>query len=171
MRFVRITLAAALALGAGGILGTLALAGPGPSERMPLAAGDAGVSDEPPDMGVGERVLLVVGGVFDSRREADEANARLLFGELQGYYVAPVAQFRGLAGALDAAPGAFALVSAFRTEAGAREFEQLARAAGAPALVTGRLHNLGRRYVGLGQEAAPDGRGPLRGPLPGVTVP
>lgn len=171
MRGIRITLTAVLALGAGGLLGTLALAGQGPPEVVPPAAADAGVPAEPLDMGVDEQVLLVVGGVFDSRREAEEANARLVLGEPQGYYVAPVAQFRGLAEALDAAPGAFVLVSAFRTEAGALEFAQLARTAGVPVLVTERLHNLGGRYVGLGQEAAPDGRGPLRGPLPGVTVP
>ncbi len=168
MRTARIMLAAAVALGAGGVLGTLARAQEGPGEGTPPAALDVDVPSEPFDMGVGEGVLLVVGGVFDGRREADGANAALSFGELQGYYVAPVAQFRGLAEVLGASRGDFALVSAFRTVEGAREFAELAAAAGAPALVTPRLENRGGEYVGLGQEAAPDGRGPLRGPLPDV---
>lgn len=43
---------------------------------------------------------------------------------------------------------------------------ELARGAGATELVALRLIELGGPYVGLGQEANPDGSGPLLGPLP-----
>jgi hypothetical protein len=43
---------------------------------------------------------------------------------------------------------------------------QLARSAGATELVALPVIKLGGPYVGLGQEAHPDGSGPLAGPLP-----
>ncbi len=43
---------------------------------------------------------------------------------------------------------------------------ELARSAGATELVALRVIKLGGPYVGLGQEAHPDGSGPLLGPLP-----
>ena len=89
----------------------------------------------------------------------------LRFGELQGYYVVPVSQFRGLGGALPTS-GAWVLATAFRTKAGADGFVDLARAAGAPAFVTPRVVSLGGSFAGLGQEAAPDGLGPLTHPVP-----
>jgi hypothetical protein len=58
------------------------------------------------------------------------------------------------------------LLSAFRTKAGAAAFMELARSAGATELVALRVIKLGGPYVGLGQEAHPDGSGPLLGPLP-----
>lgn len=152
--------AAALVGGGGGLLAT-----------DPPAALDPAVPAQPRDLGRGERLIFVVGGAFPTREAAERANAELSFGELQGYYVAPAAQFPGLDGVLGGAAGEYVLVSAFRTAAGAAEFAALARAAGAPAIVTPRLENLGFQYVGLGQEAAPDGRGPLTAPIPGLTVP
>lgn len=62
--------------------------------------------------------------------------------------------------------GRFLLVSAFRTLTGAEEFAELARDRGAVVAVI-RALKTGDTYVGLGQEANPDGvSGPLLGPLP-----
>lgn len=160
MKRMRLTVAAVLALALGAGVGI-------------ATAGEDGSADGPAnpiDMGTGEKLVLVVGGVFPTTAEAQAAAGRMAFGELQGYYVAPVAQFIGLAEAVAAKRSDHVLVSAFRTEAGAAEFAQLALAAGAPALVTPRLENLGGVYVGLGQEAAPDGSGPLTEPIPGVST-
>jgi hypothetical protein len=136
----------------------------------PPAATDANVPREPEDRGIGEYLVLVVGGSFDTRAEAETANAGLTFGDLQGYYVASRSQFQGIDQFLGPTGGGWLLVSAFRTEEGAREFADLAGVVGAPALITGRVYNHGDMYVGLGQERDPDGSGPLRGPIPGVTL-
>jgi hypothetical protein len=135
----------------------------------PPAVADPAVESQPEDRGAGERLILVVGGAFATREEAGRAIHP--FGELQGYYVARADQFVGLADAIGARSSDFVLVSAFRTAQGAEEFASLARAAGDSAVITPRLENLGVEYVGLGQEAHPDGNGPLTGPLPGVSVP
>ena len=117
------------------------------------------------DTGAGELLMLVVGGVFPTRAEAEAANDQLVFGDLQGYYVAPVAQFQGFRQQVGA-PGDFALVSAFRTQEGAGSFLELAQSFGIPATVyPERVRSLGGVYAGLGQEAAPDGSGPLIGPI------
>jgi hypothetical protein len=119
----------------------------------------------PADTGAGELLLAVVGGVFSSRPEAEEANAALAIGDLQGYYVVPVAQFQGFRQEVGE-PGEFALVSAFRTEEGAREFAGLAATLGIEAtILPERVRSLGGLYAGLGQEASPDGTGPLLGPV------
>jgi hypothetical protein len=73
------------------------------------------------DTGAGELLLVVVGGVYPTRAEAQAANAQMVFGDLQGYYVVPVAQFQGFREQVGS-PGDFALVSAFRTQEGASEF-------------------------------------------------
>lgn len=118
-----------------------------------------------PDTGAGEMLLVVLGGVYPTRAEADVAATVTAFGDLQGYYVAPVAQFQGLQ-ELIGLPGEFALVSAFRTQEGAEEFVELAREFGQPAtILPERVRSLGGEYVGLGQEANPDGSGPLLGPV------
>ena len=120
----------------------------------------------PEDTGVGEELLVVVGGVYATRAEAEVANAAMTFGDLQGYYVVPVAQFQGFREQVGDA-GAFALVSAFRTQEGADAFTALARSFGAPAsILQTRVRSLGGVYAGLGQEAAPDGSGPLTAPVP-----
>ena len=119
----------------------------------------------PRDPGAGELLRVVVGGVFATRSEAAAAADRLAFGDLQGYYVVPVAQFGGLREQVGG-PGEFALVSAFRTEAGALAFVDLARGFGVQAdLLPTAVRSLGGVYAGLGQEAAPDGSGPLLRPL------
>jgi hypothetical protein len=119
----------------------------------------------PADTGAGELLLAVVGGVFTSRADAEAANAALAFGDLQGYYVVPVAQFQGFRHQVGE-PGEFALVSAFRTEEGAQAFAELAATLGIEAtILPGRVRSLGGLYAGLGQEASPDGTGPLLGPL------
>jgi hypothetical protein len=118
-----------------------------------------------PDTGAGERLILVIGGIYPTRAEAEAANASIAFGDLQGYYVVPVGQFQGFRAGVGSA-GDFALVSAFRTQEGADDFVALARSFGATAFVfPERVVSLGGAYAGLGQEAAPDGSGPLIGPL------
>jgi len=88
------------------------------------------------------------------------------FGDVQGYYVAPVAQFQGFTQQVRE-PGDFALVSAFRTQEGADTFVEFAQIQGNPAfLLPERVRSLGGVYVGLGQEENPDGSGPLLGPVP-----
>jgi hypothetical protein len=122
------------------------------------------------DRGAGERLLLVIGGAFPTREAAEAANAGISFGDVQGFYVAPTDQFIGLREVLGRIADDFVLVSAFRTGRGAREFLELAEAAGAPAFLTPRLESLGWTYAGLGQEADPDGTGPLTEPVPGLTT-
>jgi hypothetical protein len=120
----------------------------------------------PRDTGAGELLLVVVGGVFPSRAEADAAAASMQFGDVQGYYVAPVAQFQGFTQQVGE-PGDFALVSAFRTQEGADAFVEFAQIQGNPAVVLPeRVRSLGGVYVGLGQEENPDGSGPLLAPVP-----
>lgn len=151
----------------GAVLAGAALAVAGPSSRttVPPALLDASVPRMPQDLGIGERLVLVVGGVYDSQAEAIDANETLGFGDLQGYYVVPTSQFDGLEAALPS-PGAWVLATAFRTKRGAAEFVELARAAGAPAFVTPRVQSLGGWFTGLGQEEAPDGMGPLTHAIP-----
>ena len=131
---------------------------PGPGNR-PIGPALA------PDTGAGELLIAVVGGVFPSRQEAEAANAGLVFGDLQGYYVVPVAQFQGFKQEVGE-PGDFALVSVFRTEEGANAFAELAATFGNEAtILPERVRSLGGLYAGLGQEANPDGSGPLLGPV------
>jgi hypothetical protein len=155
------------AIVAGLVVGVLA------SGVMAAAAGKAPVRGHvrpvgpalAPDTGAGELLIAVVGGVFASREEAEAANETLVFGDLQGYYIVPVAQFQGFRQQVGE-PGDFALVSAFRTEEGAREFADLAASFGnAGAILPERVRSLGGLYAGLGQEADPDGTGPLLGPV------
>lgn len=119
-----------------------------------------------PDIGAGEELVVVVGGVYPSREEAVAANASMLLADLQGYYVVPVAQFQGFREQVGV-PGDFALVSAFRTNEGAQEFAEFVQSFGYPAtILTDRVRSLGGQYAGLGQERNPDGSGPLQGPIP-----
>jgi hypothetical protein len=119
-----------------------------------------------PDTGAGEQLILVVGGVYATRADAEAANADMVFGDVQGYYVVPVAQFQGFKEEVGSA-GDFALVSAFRTQEGADAFRELASTFGYPAIeYPDRVVSLGGVYAGLGQEASPDGSGPLLGPVP-----
>jgi hypothetical protein len=117
------------------------------------------------DTGAGELLIAVVGGVFPSRQEAEAANEAMSFGDLQGYYVVPVAQFQGFKQDVGE-PRDFALVSVFRTEEGANAFAELAATFGNEAtILPERVRSLGGLYAGLGQEASPDGSGPLLGPV------
>jgi hypothetical protein len=151
---------------------------PGDRDRRPVparpvgppATGDPAVPALEQDNGEGERLLLVVGGAFSTREAAEQANVGIGVGEMQGFYVPPTAQFPGLQERLGKASGDYVLVSAFRTGRGAKEFMDLVQAAGASAFITPRLENLGYEYVGLGQEADPDGGGALTEPIPGLTT-
>jgi hypothetical protein len=119
-----------------------------------------------PDTGGGELLVVVVGGVYPTRAEAEAVNETMPFGDMSGYYVAPVAQFQGFDQDIGS-PGDFALVSAFRTEQGALDFVGLARSFEYPArILSARVRSLGGVYTGLGQEASPDGTGPLTHPVP-----
>jgi hypothetical protein len=119
----------------------------------------------PRDTGAGELLLAVVGGIYPTRAAAEMANAAMTFGDLQGYYVVPVGQFQGFKQQVGE-PGEFALVSAFRTEDGAQAFVDLAASFGNQAVVLPeRVRSLGGLYAGLGQEANPDGSGPLEAPI------
>jgi hypothetical protein len=147
------------------------VAASGPTRRPgPPALRDLSVPQLAEDRGAGERLLLVIGGAFDTREEAEAANQAIRLGDLQGFYVGPTAQFVGLDRVLGEAGGDFVLVSAFRTGRGAREFLDLVRSAGAAGFITPRLESLGFEYVGLGQEADPEGTGPLTEPIPGLTT-
>jgi hypothetical protein len=118
------------------------------------------------DRGAGELLLAVVGGVFETRQEAEAANAQMDFGDVEGYYIVPVGQFGGFTDAVGTSQG-FALVSVFRTDEGARAFADFAHARQQPAfLVPERVQSFGGVYAGLGQEANPLGTGPLTGPIP-----
>jgi hypothetical protein len=141
-----------------------------PQHLKAPAVDDPSVPAESQDPGAGEYLLLVVGGSFESQEAAEEANAKMSFGELQGYYVARRNQFEGIEEYLGWVARDWVLVSAFRTQEGADQFAELAEATGAPALVTGRVLNRGDRFVGLGQETASDGEGPQREPIEGVTL-
>jgi hypothetical protein len=160
-----------------GLAGAVGMAAGASDEPMPKVSGPTnqalaaqGVVWHGNDLGEGERILLVVGGSFPSAEAAEVANEEILFGDLQGYYVADTDQFQGLRDFLGEASDEFVLVTAFRTQQGAAQFLELARAASAPALLTPRMENSGTVYVGLGQEPHPDGSGPLIGPLPGVSA-
>jgi hypothetical protein len=119
------------------------------------------------DRGAGEVLLAVVGGVYASREEAEAANAAMDFGDVQGYYVVPADQFGGLAAQVGASSGGYALVSVFRTDAGARSFLDYAKARQQPAwLVSQRVQSFGGAYAGLGQERNLLGTGPLTDPVP-----
>ena len=71
------------------------------SDRGAAIAGAAAVTDRrsvptmPTDTGAGELLLVVLGGVYPTRAEAETAAAAMVFGDVQGYYVAPVGQFQG----------------------------------------------------------------------------
>jgi len=119
----------------------------------------------PRDSGAGELLLVAVGGVYDTKAEAEEANAAKPFGDVQGFYVVPVGQFQGFKQEVGE-PGDFALVSVFRTEEGAQGFVELAAGFGYTAtILPERVRSLGGLYAGLGQEENPDGSGPLVAPV------
>ncbi|MGH2528093.1 MAG: hypothetical protein ACRDH0_01935 [Actinomycetota bacterium] len=119
-----------------------------------------------PDTGAGEMLVVVVGAIYPTRAEAEAANSQMTFGDVAGYYVVPVAQFQGFKEQLGA-PGDFALVSVFRTDEGAQEFAAFAQLFGYPAtILPNRVRSLAGLYAGLGQEANPDGSGPLTHPIP-----
>lgn len=68
-------------------------------------------------------------------------------------------------GAFQLVPGQTLLVSGFRTKEGAERFIELSRAMGLSDLSTVQARKLGGGDIGLGQEANPDGSGPLLEPL------
>lgn len=150
MRFVSIILAAGLVAGsAAGIAVRSATA-----QRPASAAASAR-----PDIGTGERVLLVVAGEHATRAQAEAASDRIVLGDLRGFVVAASSDFEGVT------PGRFLVVSAFRTVRGAAEFEALVQTAGYGPLRRIIAIYRGSAWIGLGQEANPDGSGPLTGPL------
>ena len=158
------------AIVAGLVVGVMASAGVMAAAARTAPARPGGRTIGPalaPDTGAGELLIAVVGGVFPTKRDAEDANAELSFGDLHGFYVVPVGQFQGFKQQVGE-PGEFALVSVFRTEEGASEFADLAATFGVEAtILPERVRSLGGLYAGLGQEANPDGSGPLLGPVAG----
>lgn len=156
------------AIGLSTAIGVAAAAGGVPEAPAagPPALLDTAVPAVPPSLGVGERLLLVVAnGSYPSMEAAEAANAAYAFGELQGFYAVPTEQFAGVRSFVRGRD-AWLLVSAFRTQEGAISFADTARLAGAQVTITGRVTSLPGEFAGLGQEASPDGRGPLNKPIP-----
>lgn len=155
----------AAAVWAAGVLAAIGgVASVGRTEPVPEGPGVGPTMDE--DTGAGEMLVVVLGGVFPTRAEAQAAAAEMSLGDVQGYYAVPVAQFQGFREQLPAT-GDHALVSVFRTQEGANEFAAFARSGGYPAQVLERrVRSLGGLFAGLGQESAPDGSGPLTRPIP-----
>jgi hypothetical protein len=169
MKMRRTLPAGALALALGLAVGTVAASRSG-RPIGPPALRDPSVPRIEHDLGRNEELLLVVGGAFATREEAEAANAQIVIGDLQGFYVAQTSQFEGLDQVIGDPSKEYVLVSAFRTFSGARDFLDLVQTAGYSAFVSPRLRNLGSEYVGLGQEEDPSGRGPLTEPIPGITT-
>ena len=152
-----------VAIGVAVGLAVVAVVGRTAPERFPYGRPIGPVMT--PDSGAGELLVVVEGGVYATRADAEAANETMPFLDLEGYYVVPVSQFQGFTE--QAGPGDFALVSVFRTDEGARQFADLAASLGYPAtILPDRVRSLGGLYAGLGQEANPDGSGPLTGPIP-----
>lgn len=149
-----------------GIIGSLGLlVAVGRTSPQPSPNGPPVGQVMAPDDGAGEMLLVVLGGVYPSRAEAEAAEAQMTFGDLAGYYVVPVAQFQGFKQQVGS-PGDFALVSVFRTDQGAQEFTTFAQSLGYPATILPfRVRSLGGLYAGLGQESDPNGLGPLTHPI------
>jgi hypothetical protein len=159
-----IGVAVGLAVGIVASLALLAVAGWTATQPQPY--GPPIGPDMAADSGAGEMLVVVLGGEYATRAEAEDANDGMPFGDLAGYYVVPVAQFQGFRQQL-VAPGDFALVSVFRTERGAQEFADFARLLGYPAaILPDRVRSLGGVYAGLGQESDQAGDGPLLHPVP-----
>lgn len=159
------TIALATGLALGVLAGIVLIAAVGRTAPEPRPYGPPIGPSMAEDSGAGEMLLVVLGGTYATRAEAVAAEAAMPFGDLQGYYVVPVGQFQGFRDQV-AEAGDFALVSVFRTIEGAQDFVTLANSFGYPAtLLSGRVRSLGGLYAGLGQEANPDGQGPLTGPI------
>jgi hypothetical protein len=151
-----------LVLGVLVALGLLTVAGHTAPQRYPYGTPIGPKMER--DTGAGEMLVLVLGGVYPTRAEAEVATSQMSFGDVAGYYVVPVAQFQGFREEIGS-PGDFALVSAFRTDQGAQEFAAFAQSLGYPGtILSTRVRSLGGQYAGLGQEANPSGLGPLTGP-------
>lgn len=151
MRYVSIVIAAGLV--AGSAFGVLTSR---PADATRPVSGDTNATS---NIGTGERLLLVIASEHATRPQAEAAAAAIVLGDLQGFVVAPTADFEGMT------PGRWLVLSAFRTAAGAAEFEALLATAGyAPRRREIAVYR-GSDWIGLGQEARPDGTGPLNGPL------
>ncbi|MGH2628772.1 MAG: hypothetical protein ACRDHY_19205 [Anaerolineales bacterium] len=143
--------------------------------------------------GVGEPLIMVVAGSFDSAELASAAGARMSFGEFQGFYVDEAKHYEvigfyrrqnplfivdqgrrlrqeavleAVSGSLPRLePGTWLLLTAFRTKRGAEEFIDLAASRDIGELDVVQVIKRGGTYVGLGQEPHPDGTGALQGPM------
>lgn len=152
--------AAAMALGVGAVV-----SGATTPTMGPPAIADPTVPQVARQLGIGERLILVTAGRFSSEAAAQQRNGAYSFGEMQGFYPVVVSQFRGLDESLGG-EGPWALASAFRTREAAVTFAIMAAQAGADPFVTKRVSSWPGAFAGLGQEASPEGTGPLAGPIP-----
>lgn len=123
---------------------------------IPQAGADGALIDL---VGTGEKLAIVVAGEYTTEVAASAANESIVLDDMQGFYVAPSGWFEGKL------PGKYLLVSAFRTTAGANDFLDLVENAGYAAAIQ-VMRYLGTSEIGLGQEPAPDGSGPLLTDLP-----
>jgi hypothetical protein len=135
-----------------------------------------------PRLGIGEPLIVIVAaGPFATRQEAEVAARERSLGDIQGFYVDEAGHYEQLA-RYDIEnqslrwigdPGPFVrfpvdgwiVLTAFRTRAGAESFMNAVNAAELE-VQAWQVAKTGGEYIGLGQEAHPDGSGPLEGPLP-----
>lgn len=166
MKSLKLTVATVVAcLALGGCSGASAGADPAAASHS-----DHSPSVEPQvvnPLGLGESLVLVVGGVYPTKAEA-RAAVEASSGELQGYYLAPTDDFDVVGTSDYLTGGQWLAASAFRTRAGADEFvtSMNGTQVGPPAMVVQVRRTGGTADIGLGQEANPDGSGPLVSPLP-----
>lgn len=142
------------------------------------ASGDASGD---PQLGVGETLIVLVAGTYQTRLEAEAAAASMRLGNGLGFQVDDARNYRPRARyAIEedslrylGPPGPFVewpsdgwiAVTAFRTRAGAQALMPRIRVAELE-VQAWQVVKLGGEYIGLGRELHPDGSGPLTAPLP-----
>jgi hypothetical protein len=141
----------------------------------------AGVGSGDPRLGVGETLIVIVGGRFETRAEAERFAAEMARGGGPVFHVDQASNYQGRARyaieevslrylgppppAVEWPEGGWLAATAFRTRAGAQTLLPLIRFAEIE-VQAWQVVKLGGEYVGLGRELHPDGSGPLTAPLP-----
>jgi hypothetical protein len=132
-------------------------------------------------LGLGETLIVLVAGTYPTRAEAEAGAAAMRLGDGLGFYVDEARNYQARAIysieedslRYRGAPGQFIqwpesgwlALTAFRTRAGAQSLMPRIRFAELE-VQAWQVVKLGGVYVGLGNEAHPDGSGLLIGPLP-----
>ena len=151
-----------------------------PSVVVSPSGGTSPAAD--PRLGINEPLIVILAaGPFATREEAEIAAEERSLGDVQGFYVDEARHYRQLA-RYDIEddslrwigdPGPFVrfptqgwlVLTGFRTRAGAESLMPRVNAAELE-VEAWQVLKRGGEYIGLGQEAHPDGSGPLEGPLP-----